>query len=274
MKWLLIKLIGFYCNLSSQFFPQHSGKLAMKLFSIPRKGWINKEQQEFLDTSFREELNCDEDTLMSYRWVGKGPTLLLVHGWESNTSRWKNLIQLLKKLDFNVVALDAPAHGNSGSYFFNVHLYSKFITILINKFQPVYVVAHSVGAMAACKAMSEQKYTPKKLVLIGAPSKYEDIILRYTNMMGYNKKVRSNLSSRLSEIFRTTLQNVNTATYAKNIEIPILVCHDANDDIIPYNDALEITRECTKSKLFTTENMGHSLNNEVVNEEILAFVSN
>lgn len=273
MKWILKKFIGFYCNLASIIFPNHSGRLALKLFSIPRKGWINKEQQEFLDSSFREELECDEDYLMTYRWVGKGPTLMLAHGWESNTARWKNLIESLKRLDYNIVALDAPAHGNSGSYFFNVNLYSKFIKILTAKTNPTYVIAHSVGAMACCKAFSELNYTPNKLILIGAPSKYEDIIQRYTKMMGYNNKVKANLNYRLTEIFNTTLNNVNTAIYAKKIESPVLVVHDAKDDIIPYNDALEISKECKKAQLYTTKNMGHSLNNDTVNEQILAFVT-
>ncbi|WP_228852290.1 alpha/beta hydrolase [Aegicerativicinus sediminis] len=274
MKWILVKLIGFYCNIASLFFPKHSGKLALKLFSIPRKGWIKKGQQDFLDTSFREELVYDDEAIMSYRWKGNGSTILLVHGWESNTARWESLIRLLQKIDLNIVAIDAPAHGNSGSYFFNVNLYSKFLKKIIERTKPNFVIAHSVGAMAVCKSFADlQNYTPKKMVLIGAPSKYEDILQRYIKMMGYNNRVSSNFKSRIVDIFKTSLHSINTASYAKLLNTPILVVHDQFDDVIPYNDALEIEAECRHSKLVTTKNMGHSLNNEVVNHHILEYVS-
>ena len=275
MKWILVKLIGLYCNFASLFFPKHSGKLALKLFSIPRKGWVKKDQQDFLDTSFREELVFENEAIMSYRWKGNGPTILLVHGWESNTARWQSLIQLLQKIDLNIVAIDAPAHGNSGSYFFNVNLYSHFLNTIIERTKPTFVIAHSVGAMAVCKSLSELKeYIPKKMVLIGAPSKYDDILQRYIKMMGYNERGTSNFKERLSDIFKTALKNINTARYAKALNTPMLVFHDQFDDVIPYNDALEIKAECLSSKLVTTQNMGHSLNNESVNQQILEYVSN
>ena len=51
---------------------------------------------------------------MTYRWLGKKETILLAHGWESNSFRWKDLIvKLDTALDYNVIALDAPAHGRS-----------------------------------------------------------------------------------------------------------------------------------------------------------------
>ena len=212
---------------------------------------------------------------MSYRWKGDGPTILLVHGWESNTARWQSLIKLLLKIDLNVVAIDAPAHGNSGSYFFNVNLYSNFLKNIIERTRPKFVIAHSVGAMAVCKSLAElQTYTPEKMVLIGAPSKYEDILQRYIKMMGYHDRVTTNFKSRLTEIFKTALNKINTATYAKLLNTPILVFHDKYDDVIPYSDALEIESECNTSKLVTTQNMGHSMNNDEINHQILEYVSN
>ena len=52
-----------------------------------------------------------------------------------------------KKAD-NIVALDAPAHGTSGSKIFNAVLYSKFIEVVCKEFKPSILMGHSVGGMA------------------------------------------------------------------------------------------------------------------------------
>ena len=71
-----------------------------------------------------------------------------MHGWESNSGRWKNIIQRLQQEQYNIVALDAPAHGASGSSSFNAILYSKFITVVSKNFKPNFFIGHSVGGMA------------------------------------------------------------------------------------------------------------------------------
>ena len=91
----------------------------MYLFTTPRAGKINEEQSDFLHTAYQEELKYENHRIMTYRWLGTKQTILLTHGWESNSARWKKLIIALKNKGFNVVALDAPAHGRSGSSVFN-----------------------------------------------------------------------------------------------------------------------------------------------------------
>ena len=68
---------------------------------------------------------------MTYYWEGNNKTILLAHGWESNSFRWKNLITELQRYGYSIVALDAPAHGDSGSKMFNAILYSEFINMLL-----------------------------------------------------------------------------------------------------------------------------------------------
>ncbi len=131
---ILQKFIGFLINVIGLFSKKSAARLALYLFTTPRRGRLTEKQYDFLGTSFREELTVNSIPVMTYRWLGKGKTILLAHGWESNAARWQYLIEPLRKLDYNIIALDAPAHGKSGSKRFNAVLYADFIKAGFKKF--------------------------------------------------------------------------------------------------------------------------------------------
>ena len=47
--------------------------------------------------------------------------------------------------------------------------------------------------------------------------------------------------------------------------------HDENDKVVPYTDALEIAEQHPEIPIYTTIDLGHSLYNETVNEQIIYF---
>ena len=273
MKTLLIAIIGTYYNTLSYISKRYAANKALLLFSQPRKGKITSEQDDFLGTAFQEELKFEDHYIMTYRWLGKKETILLVHGWESNASRWKNLILDLKKKGFNVVALDAPAHGYSGGKFFNAILYSEFIHVTAKHFKAQIVIGHSVGGMAT--VFSQNKYQLnhiQKLILIGAPSEFTGVLKRYTDMFGYNERIIKEINATVIEKFGAEPASFSTAKYLENISSKGLIIHDVDDNIIPYSDALQIKNSFKESELITTKGLGHSLNNETVANYIYDFI--
>ena len=273
MKTVLIAIIGTYYNAISYISKSYATKNVILLFSRPRKGRITEEQEDFLGSAFQEELQFENHSIMTYRWLGKKETILLVHGWESNSGRWKNLIITLKRKGYNIVALDAPAHGHSGSKVFNVFLYSKFIGVAVKHFQPTIIVAHSVGGMATSFCLKNQPLNRlQKLVLIGAPSEFSKVLYSYTHMMGYNQRIINELDTFVLERYGAEPSSFSTAKYLSDILSKGLLIHDEDDPIIPYKDALQI-QECFKdSQLITTKGMGHSLNNDIVSNYICEFI--
>src|SRR5690606_34599252 len=104
--------------------------------STPRKGKLNDEETDYLKSAAQKTIIYETISIKTYCWSGKKDTVLLVHGWESNAFRWKDLIEILKAADYNIIALDAPAHGDSGSKIFNAVLYSECINMVIRHFKP------------------------------------------------------------------------------------------------------------------------------------------
>lgn len=274
MKNLLVKFIGNYYNFLSFLSKQQAADKALHLFTKPRKGKkYNEEQRDFLATAFQEECKFENHQIMTYRWLGKKSTILLVHGWESNSFRWKTLILELKKKGHTVVALDAPAHGNSGSRYFNALLYSEFINVVANRFKPEIIIGHSVGGMAT--SFFQNKYQPpfvQKVILLGAPSEFTDVLKRYTDMLGYNQRVTEQLNLTIIERFGDKPENFSTAKYLQTIDSKGLIIHDELDNIIPYQDALLIKNSFKNSRLITTSGLGHSLNDEIVSAHIYEFI--
>lgn len=273
MKELLVKLVGNYINMLSYVSKPYAADKAMYLFTKPRAGKISEEQSDFLHTAYQEELNYENHHIMTYRWLGIKQTILLTHGWESNSARWKKLIIALKEKGFNVVALDAPAHGRSGSSVFNAILYAEFINVVAKRFSPDIIIGHSVGGMASAYFQHKYQFTQlKKIILLGSPSEFQDVFKRYTDMLGYNQRMVSQLQHTILDRYGSPADTFSTAKFLTNITSEGLIIHDEDDRIIPYNDALLIKNSFKNSRLITTKGLGHSLMDATVAEHIYAFI--
>ncbi|WP_040254808.1 alpha/beta hydrolase [Psychroserpens mesophilus] len=274
MKQVIPKSIGVIINFISLFSSRRAGKIAIKLFSSPRRKRLKEIEKDFLETAFIEDLKYDNITIMTYRWLGKNDTILLAHGWESNSVRWKDLIIKLRALDYNVIALDAPAHGRSGGRSFNAVIYSECINLVVKKFNAKIIIGHSVGGMAT--TFFQHKYqlpTVEKLILLGAPSNFVGVFERYVKMMGYNKRTTQSINDIVYERFNNKPEHFNAAKFSETIAAQGLLIHDKYDTIIPYSDAEDFKNFYKNSQLITTEGFGHGLKSDAVDDHILDFVS-
>ena len=268
------KIIGFFLNILSFIAPKLAAKKALYLFASPRKGRVLENQQAFLNTSHQEELSLNDINIMTYHWKGNGKTVLLVHGWESNTFRWHKLVSVLQTNNYNIVALDAPAHGSSGGKQFNALLYADFINVVTEKYSPEIIIGHSVGGMASAFFQKIHNYNQlEKLVLLGAPSEFSKIFSGYRYMMGYNTKLTKALRELVIERFGNTPESFSTANYLKDASIKGLIIHDKKDKIISYDEAILIHEKFKRSKLISTTGLGHSLHHDSVNQHILEFLN-
>jgi pimeloyl-ACP methyl ester carboxylesterase len=268
------KTVGALLNASSIISSNYAAAKALSLFATPRKGLVNKYQENFLNTSKKIQLNYNGFAIMTYHWAGNNKTILLSHGWESNASRWKKLIELLKAKNYNIIALDAPAHGNSESKKFNAILYSEYINEVCKQFSPEIMIGHSVGGMAS--VFYQNKYHSenlKKMVLLGVPSEFKTILKSYTDLLNYNENVVKSLNKLIEETFGAPPSAFSTAKFAQNLyDVKGLIIHDKKDKIISYSDAQLIHNNFSGSKLISTSGFGHSLNNMEVYNHIMDFI--
>lgn len=271
----LPKIIGNSLNLVSFVAPKYASAKALNFFATPRKGKLNKKQEAFLNTAKQHTLSYDKLDIQTYNWEGSKATILFAHGWESNSFRWKKLINQLHKQDYNIVALDGPAHGKSGGKQFNAILYSEFINVVANHYQPNTIVGHSVGGMSSVFFQHNYQHESlKKLVLLGAPSEFTNVFKNYVDMLGFNSRIENGLNKLVLERFNHEPTHFSSAKFASKIDVKGLIIHDKQDNVIDYDEAELILSNFKNSSLIATQGFGHGLRDESVNQAIIDFINN
>lgn len=271
---LIIKAIGNGLNFYSYLSPKRASEKAIDLFATPRKGRYNETQSQLIASAKRASLSHDDKSIAVYNWEGNGKTILLSHGWESNASRWMYLIDILRPLGYNIIAIDAPAHGNSEGRRFNAVIYSEYISEAIKTYKPEILIGHSVGGMATVFSQYKSK-SPfiEKIVLLGAPAHFTGVFARYKAMMGYNSRISNGLDQIVLERFNRSVDYFSAAKFTEEFHAKGLIVHDKNDLIIPYEDALLFQKHYKNSELITTTNLGHGLKDESLNESLIDFIN-
>ena len=273
LQRIIPRLYGLYFNSLAFFSEKSAAEKAFTLFCTPRKGKVLPLQQEFLESAKHDTVELGGMSLQTYRWKGEKERVLLLHGWESNTFRWRNLIGLLRQEGFDIVAFDAPAHGKSGGEILNVPLYAECTDHMINKFKPNYIVAHSVGGMTA--VFHQYQYRTNKvdkLVSIGAPSELPEIMAHYQDMLKFNDRVMKALDGYFQRHFGFGIQDFSTSKFASDLSVKGLLIHDELDKVAPVSSSEKVHASWSNSQFIKTRGLGHSLHQEEVNHQILDFL--
>ena len=273
LQWLIPRLYGAYFNLLALFSKKSAAEKAFTLFCTPRKGKIMPLQKDFLENADSGVVEFGGMELQTYNWPGERPTVLLLHGWESNSFRWRNLINYLLKENFNVVAFDAPAHGKSTGKILNVPLYAECTEHIFKKFKPRYIVAHSVGGTTAVYHQYQYNTNSvEKLVTIGSPSELSEIMGHYQQMLKFNNRVLSALNQYFIRHFGFAIDDFSTSRFASKLQLKGLLIHDKLDKVAPVSSSERVHANWKNSQLILTEGLGHSLHQEEINLKIIDFL--
>lgn len=273
MEEFLPKLISHSINGLSYVSPSYAAKLAVLVFSMPRGAQLDEDAQHYLSQANQKDVKVEDFLIKTYQWSGSKGTILLLHGWDSNSFRWKDLIELLRQDDYNIISIDAPAHGASGNKIFNAPLYSRCINEVVKTFEPSIIVGHSVGGTAAAIALKNHKLpTIKKLALLGAPSNLDISVGNYVKIMKYRNRVHKAINRYYLKHFNHLPEYYCVENFYKNIKPQGLIIHDRRDNIISYKEALDIHRVYKNSELKKTIGLGHRLKSDQVYQYILEFV--
>jgi pimeloyl-ACP methyl ester carboxylesterase len=277
MKKLTLPIILFfirqYLNIYTFFNFKKGGQKAFEVFSKPRKGRLTEEQKTYLASSKQEVLYFENTAIQTYYWKGEKPPILLLHGWESNAARWQSLISLLKKNQYSIVALDAPAHGASGNDYFNPILYANMVNEVVKKHEPMAIVGHSVGGYAAAYYLRFFEHpSVLKAVLMASLSDNSVVFDTYLRFIKANQRVRDAFYQFVNDKLGGSPKDFTAANFAKQFSEKALIIHDEGDELIPIRDAENIHASWKNSIYIPTKGFGHRLRDKQVDRFILDFL--
>jgi pimeloyl-ACP methyl ester carboxylesterase len=277
MKNILKKIMplayGQYYNLLSLFSPKLTAEKAFRLFATVRKGQILPNQIDYLQSAKYELLPIRQHEIQTYRWPGNNDTVLLVHGWESNAFRWRNLIEKLQSQGYDVIAFDAPGHGYSSGKILYLPLSEEILENLIEKYKPVTLIGHSMGGMTILYNQYRHPKSPiEKIVTIASPSEFQDIMKHFQNIVKFNNRVMRDLDDYIHDRFGFRIHEFSTSDFVRKNTKKGLLLHDKFDAITPYHASIKVQANWKNSRLISTEGLGHSMHQEAVNDQILDFL--
>ena len=274
LYFILTKSIGLFINILQWFTPQTAAKIAYNFFSQPRVQRLSStDLPPILQKAQKQLFDFENHKVQTYIWKGSEQTVLLIHGWESNAARWENMVHLLQKHHKNIIAIDAPAHGLSSGKSFDIHTYGKFITFISQKFQPEFIIAHSLGGASAvyAQAIFPSKYL-QKMVLIAAPSDQKVLFENYVKLLSLSASVFTGIDTYFQELFGYSLDAFSGRNFAKKITIPTLIIHDHTDTSVLYEESQKIFSNLPKATMHSTNALDHSMQNDDLNTLIFRFL--
>lgn len=273
---LFIKLLT-YCNYNSAL------RLVTKLFCSPIKRPLGAKQIAFYQTGVTLNLTIGTHDIKVLK-KGKGPCIYLSHGWNSNGFRMRHLADYLVEQGFTVLIPDLPCHGRSSGKVIDqieaAKVVKELLLALNQHIKIQHICTHSWGGTVTLLALDmlreENKVANLKLdsiVTISLPSHYQSIIKIFTESLNLNTKLSLGLIEQLKVISQKDNRGLKEAfpigldkLMQSLIDVPIMMIHDINDEVISYHNSNLMKKRYPFIKLHITQNNTHS--NIIKNKEI------
>ncbi len=193
--------------------------------------------------------------LHGYRYPSDGPTVILTHGWQGSAASWYRLVPLLLESGFNVITFNAPGHSGRPRLA-TLPVYSQGLADVAALFAPVHaLVGHSFGGMASAR-VARSLPGLKALVTIGTPDTVRSLVDGFSRNMGLRGASLEAFENRLRLSSPVPIDEEATSIYLKQLDCPVLVMHDTDDEVIPIADGENIA-QAAGTELVVTEGLGH-----------------
>ena len=200
--------------------------------------------------------------LNGYRWNHPQPRkVLILHGFGSAAHKFEDYALKLIERGFEVLAFDAPAHGNSEGETTNAVEYSQMILEVMHKFGPIHhFISHSFGGISLSLALEQVTHDAKtKVVFIAPATETTSAVDGAFKMLKLNdEKVRNEFDSIIYEYSGKKTEWFSMRRAMQHIQASVLWIHDEDDDITPWKDAEKVKADNHPNVQFIqTRGLGH-----------------
>lgn len=248
-------------RLLSAISPSLAARVAAYLFVRPRARGISDAEAQFLQSAHAHRLPVEDGTIQLYEWPAEGPTVLVVHGWISHAARLRESIEALHAQGLRVIACDAPAHGRSSGSQSDLLRYRAALSAVSRAAGPIAaILAHSFGAMAAVSWLVDnpQAASVQAAVLVGLPRDVGYLLESFILAVGLSPPVVQRLRRLFHARYGRDPEEFSARALARDIHIPVLMVHGAEDDLVPIAHADEVVAELSGGRLHVATGLNHS----------------
>lgn len=236
--------------------PVAYAQLATPPRAAPRDWHLTLRQQ-----AVRQRLSFAGGELAVMSW-GKGPAVLMVHGWGSHATHMGRLVGPLVSAGFKVVAFDAPAHGESSGRTTDLVQFASAIAAVAAHTGPLHaVLAHSFGASMALYAQRDWGVQAQRMVLVSSFDHCNWFTEAFAGHVGLTAPVLARVRQRLVRLYggRLDWARMSVVDMLRASDAPTLVVHDEDDEEIPFEHGLALSQARAGVAFKRTRGYGHHL---------------
>jgi pimeloyl-ACP methyl ester carboxylesterase len=208
---------------------------------------------------------------LAYWMSGSGPTVLLVHGWESSHADLDAFVAPLLARGFRVVALDLPAHGESPGTRASMPDFGEAIALLGAHVGPLAgVIAHSAGCPSTAIAL-QRGLQVQRVALIATPERYD----RFARWVASEAGVDGDALIAALDARGVGVASLVFPETAARLEVPALLVHSKDDRTCDVRGARAVAAAWRGSELLEVDGLGHMriLRDSAVVERVVEFVA-
>lgn len=233
---------------------------AFDLFCTPQSR-NKKKLPKIFEEAEQIQFRFENQQITGYRWNHPAERkLMIIHGFESSVINFDRYIKPLTSKGYEVLAMDAPAHGRSTGKTINAVIYKDLIRHIYREYGPIQsFLAHSLGGLALCLALEEIKHDQNyRVVLIAPATETATAIDHFFQFLQLNNALRKEFEKRIIKLGGNPAEWYSIRRALQNIRAKVLWFHDEEDNITLLTDAMKVKEENLSNVEFViTKGLGH-----------------
>jgi pimeloyl-ACP methyl ester carboxylesterase len=254
---------------ASRVAPALTAAVAAELFRTTRRSSARPGERDVLEGAVGSRIAG----MQVWSW-GRGPTVLLVHGWNGRSTQLGAFVSPLVARGYRVVAFDAHGHGDSDGKQSSLPEFANCIRQVVEELGGVYaIVAHSLGGAATTFALA-YGLEVERVVFISPPADPREFLKIFGTAIGINGDVRARVRRRVEQRLGVPMEEMLAHGIAPKMRIPLLVIHDRDDKEVPFGIGRGIAQHWPGAELIITKGLGHQriLRDPSVRDAAVSFV--
>lgn len=239
-------------SLGSRLAPGLTAAVAERLFFTTRRTAPRTGERDVLQNATPLQIAG----MRAWSW-GRGPTVLLVHGWNGRATQLGGFVMPLVSRGYRVVAFDALGHGESPGKRLSLPELADCIRQVADELGDVYaIVAHSLGGAATTFALSKGLHV-ERAVFISPPADPRFFLQTFGAMLGIPDEVQALVKRRVERRLAMPMESMLAHVIARSMRTPVLIIHDRDDKEVPVEVGRSIANAWPGAELLITEGLGH-----------------
>ncbi len=256
-------LLKYLLRAAAFFSPSLAAYLCLRAVSFPPKTRPKAAHCELTSSADKFELNVAGSRACGYSW-GSGPAIIFCHGWGADAGWFAPYVRALNERGLQVVAFDAPGHGNAARVRTDMYDFAACIGaaaewVLASGGRVQAIVGHSVGGVAAALAMRDWNIDCDRLALISAFTDCNWVADAFIRMTGLPQNIGERMRSQYANQRRGSLalHPTSVVDMIRHAPAHVFLAHDKDDTDIPFWHSLVLLEGCRRAQFYSTTGCGH-----------------